>query len=313
MPGRYAALVLSRGEQFMPAPLTPRAHGWSQWPDNAIVHTIFYASDGSVIADVDGEVSPSGITFDVDPEEVDVIPAGAQYETFIEDDQGRPHQIRYGQVVRKEATFFTPQARAARQEALQFSDNFSTRKGLVSSKWEILDGRPTIFDNSDDGDPNAAGPNGIFGSKAAMRFQKELNTDSFLMSVRLLNPGPGKTTIAGGCDATMTTGLFVQFESGLFTNKIHVGVGSGPYAMTDQIADVNHTVPNNSVYKIRYDDDTKVFDVLNADMSAVLATWPDEDGIVPKGQGYRHFGISWQASLTSSGIQVVSISTKDGL
>jgi hypothetical protein len=297
----------------MPPPLTPRAHGFIEWPDNAEVYTVFYDSSGSTIATIDGAVTDSGITFDVDPEDVDMIPAGAGFETFLVDGQGRPFKLRYGQVIRKEATFFTPLARSSKALALQFSDNFSTRTGLVGSRWEILDGRPTIFDNSDDEDPNAVGPNGIFGSRAAMRFQSELNTDSWLMSVRLLNPGAGKTIIAGGCNATMTTGLFVQFESGTLSNYIHVGTGSGPYTMTDQIADVAHTVTNNTVYKIRYDDDTKVFSVLNSDMSTTLASWEDEAGIVPKGQGYRHFAASWQASLTSSGIQLVSISVQDGL
>lgn len=313
MPVRYASLILSRGEQFMPPPLTPRSHGFVEWPAAAQVYTVFYDSTGAEITTIDGDVTTSAITFDIDPDEVDRIPAGAGFETFLIDGQGRPIKLRYGQVIRHEAMFFNTPAQDRRNYALQFADDFYARTGLVGSKWVVIAGKPTIFDNSDDGDPNGVGPHRVFGAKAAMRYRAELNTDSFLMSVTLLNPGAGKTALFGCADATLNSGLFVMFESGIGNNYIHIGAASGPYTLTDQVADIPHTVESGTNYKIRYDDDTKLLTVLNSDLTETLGQWEDAAGLVPHGKGYRHFGASWQASLLSSGVQLSSISMQDGL
>jgi hypothetical protein len=312
MPGKYAALVLSRGEQFMPPALTPRAHGWAEWPDNSIVHTTFYDSSGGVILDIDGDVTPSAITFDVDPEEVDIVPAGAHYETFLDDSTGRPHQIRYGQVIRKQAQFFTPPTRSivAANQLFQFADNFYSRTGLVGNKWVILDGQPTIFDNSEDENPNGVGPERTFRDKAAMRYRDALNTDSFRLSFTLLNPGNGLTTIAAASDAAGSSYTYVAFDS--LHNKVRMGRGTGLYTHVDQTSEVSLTLEDNTNFKLRYDDLTKKLALLDSEMSTEIITWTDETGIITRGQGYRHVLITWQASVLSSGPQLTSISGQDG-
>src|ERR1700754_1798847 len=76
------------------------------WPAAAAAHTRFFNSAGAQIADiVAAEVTANWIRFLAQPDEVADIPAGAKFETFIEVPQG-PLKIRYGTVIRPEATFF---------------------------------------------------------------------------------------------------------------------------------------------------------------------------------------------------------------
>ena len=312
MPGLYKALVLSRGEQFDPPPLVATRHGFSAWPQESSAYTTFYASDGGVIATVWGEVTPQEIRFDASPGEVDGVPAGAQYETFLIDGEGRPKQLRYGQVIRRQAQFFSTPARSTGNQALQFRDDFHNRKGLVGSKWFVTLGRPTIFDNSDDNDPNGVGPHTVFGADAAMRYFAPLNTNSWLLSFNLLNPGAGKTGIVVGSNAAMTMYRYVMFESGIANNKLHMGRGTGPINLTDQVPTVAHTVVDNTNYKLRYDDATKRFGLWDSGLTTELIGWTDENEIMPSGPGYRYFGANWQSSLFSSGVQLTSISAQDG-
>lgn len=311
MPGRYAPVVLSRGEQYQPAPLMPMAHGHTSWPVEATVQTFFYDTAGGIIADIAGVVNPDAITFDVDPAEVDIIPAGAHFETFLTTNAGKKHQIRYGQVIRKEAYFTNAPAQDTSNYALQFRDNFYSRTGLVGSKWVPVLGKPTIFDNG--GNPNGAGPHTVFFVDAAMRYFAPMNTDSITLSFNLLNPGAGKTGLVVCSNATMTSYLYAMFESGSSNNYIHLGVGEGPISLEDQVPDVSHTVVNGTNYKLRYDDFTKRLSLFNSAMTSEYCHWIDEDERVPHGLGYRYFGANWQASLLSSGVQITQISAQDGV
>lgn len=317
MPGKYAALVMSRGEQFEPRPLTPLQHGYSSWPADATVYTVFYASDSGEIATIYGDVTPAQITFDSPPEEVDIVPAGAQYETFLIDDEGKTKQIRYGQVIRRQASFFHTPARDTGNRALQFRDDFYNRTGRVGPKWFVTNGRPTIFDHSGD-TPNGVGPNFTFFSTAAMRFYAPLNTDSVIVSFNLLHNGAGDTAIILGSDAAMKSYLYVQFhDPGIFesgVDKIRMGVGHGPIdPMVQKTPEVNHTVPDNANYKLRYDNDTKRLSLLTSDMLTEIIGWTDDTEEMPHGPGYRYFGANFQASIFDSGHQLTSISAQDAI
>lgn len=317
MPGKYAALVLSRGEQFEPPPLMAVAHGYHEWPTGpeVSVNTVFYDSAGGVIADIAGTVTSDKILFDTAPEDVDLVPAGAQYETFLIDGEAKKKQVRYGQVIRRQAQFFNTAARVTSNRALQFRDNFYTRTGLVGSKWFVTNGRPTIYDRG--AEPNAVGPNFTFFTTAAMRFYAPLNSDSFVMSFNLMHIGAGDAAVIVASNAAMTSYLYVSFrdpgllEGGIDT--VRMGIGSGPIALNHQVAPVPHTVANNANYKLRYDDLTKRLSLLDAAMATEIVGWTDSDEIVPHGPGYRYFGMNWTASLFDLGFGLTTISAQDGI
>ena len=313
---KMAALVLSRGEQFEPPPLLPLSHGYSSWTDNSSAYTVFYDSSGGEIARVFGEVTPDKITFDAAPGQVNLVPAGAPYETFLIDDEGKTKMIRYGNVVRKEAQFFSAPARNTATRALQFRDDFFNRTGRVGSKWFVTDGRPTIFDHGDD--PNGVGPNRKFFATAAMRYYAPLNTDSPIISFNLLHKGAGDTCIVVCSNAAMTDYLYVQFhdpgalEGGI--DKVRMGVGHGPVQpLVQKVPQVNHTVVSNTNYKLRYDDGTKRLSLLTSDMVTEIIGWTDDNDEFPHGPGFRYFGANFQASLFDSGNQLTSISAQDGI
>lgn len=310
MPGKYAPLILSRGEQFMQR-LTPRAHGWKEWPVPSIVETTFYATDGGVIGTIDGDVAADAITFDVDPDEVDIVPIGAWYETFLEDNQGKKHQVRHGQVTRHEAQFFNTAARVSGNKAQQFSDTFATRKGRVGNKWVILSGKPWIYEV--DGNPNAVGvaPN----HRGAMRLVAPLNTNTIALSFNLLNPGSGMLSIGVSSDAAMSSYRAITFVSDSVVpgnNKVYAGSGSGIYTRTNQVPAVSHLIVDNTNYKLRYDDFTKKLALLNSDATEELISWTDEGLIVPAGPGHRYVDLAWEGTVSSGGPKVTMISAQDG-
>lgn len=315
MPGKYQALVLSRGEQYQPPPIRPREVGASSWPTDATVETVFYDSAGGVINTVAGLVAADALTWDTDPSEVDIVPAGAQYETFLTTVDTKKHQIRYGSVIRKQASFFAAQAAQAAAAVLQYSDNFYSRTGLVGSRWLALSGKPTIFDNPTPA-PNGVGPKtSFFGPGAAMRYYAQLNTDNFVLSFNLLNLGHGKTGVFGACNSSGTSYIYVMFDS--TANKAHMGLGTSPLALNDQVTAVDHTVPGSNAvtnYKLRYDDATKTLACYAGEATTPLIDWQDEAGVVPHGAGFRYFGVNWQApDLFSKGVQLTSIYAQDGL
>lgn len=317
MPGRFAALVLSRGEQFEPAPLTPRSHGYTSWPSDGVAYTIFYDTAGGEIARIYGEVTTEMVTFDSPPEQVDIVPAGAPYETFLIDDDGKPRMIRYGRVVRKQAQFFDSVARNTSTRALQFRDDFYKRTGRVGSKWFVTYGRPTIFAHTG-GDPNGVGPHSTFFADAAMRYFAPLNSDSPILSFNLLHRGAGDTAIICCSDAAMKSYLYVQFrDPGIFeggVDKVRMGIGHGPISpMVQKVAEVNHTVVDNTNYKLRYDDLTKRLSLFNSDMTTEIIGFTDDNEELPHGPGYRYFGANFQASIFDTGHQLTSISAQDAL
>ena len=319
MAAKYAPLILSRGEQFQPDPLVPIAHGYTQWPDDAEVHTVFYDSSAGVIDQFDGEVAANEITFSIPPEDIDVVPAGAPYETFLTDGEGIVTMLRYGQVIRRQASFFTPRATEFAHEALQFRDNFYNRKGNPGPKWFTTFGRPTIHDNTAIGLPNGVGAlfptvGGItFTVQAAMRYYRPLNTDSYIVSFNMIFPDPGDTAIVVGSNTAMTSYSYVWFTS---TGKLRMGSGTGPVTMVQQVSEVTHTFVNNTNYKLRYDNDTRKLALLNSAMTTELISWTDSTGSMPRGEGYRYFGMNFQdfaiLQFQTRGPQITQISAQDG-
>ena len=137
---RMSAVMLSRGSRWNPLPWEHPYLGvdpGALWDVTAAASATFYDTSGAVITSIDGAVTPTAITFDADPDQVDVIPAGANFEIFYTTTAG-PTQIRYGKVVRREATFFQSPAVTTTFQPLQFTDTFPTL-GLRST-WEAVAG-----------------------------------------------------------------------------------------------------------------------------------------------------------------------------
>ncbi|WP_100466078.1 DUF7264 domain-containing protein [Mycobacteroides abscessus] len=294
------ALVLSRGSIWKPQPWDwspPLVAEWNMpWPDGASARAVFYDTAGGALLTVDGTVTAEMINFMAAPAVMDPIPAGANFEIFLDTADG-PVMIRHGKVIRKEAQFFDAPASTISSTPRKFQDYFPTL-GL-RSVWEPIYGRVKVWDNSAQSLPNGVGPDVAFFSqgKAAMRYYEPFGSDSVKIHVRLLNPNAGKTSVVVCADKWFTSYLAVQFESDPIitsNNKIHLAVGSSPTQMTYQGTAVNHTVVNGNDYWIEYSNLTKTLLVRKGtDTTPLGEPWVDTADLVPHGPGYRYAGFVW--------------------
>lgn len=303
---RLSVVILSRGSVWNPIAQLPPYLGadpGSPWPNNATARAMFYDSVGGLLAQVNGTVTPTAISFVGTNTVVDLVPAGANFEIIVDGPDGA-HTVRYGIVARREAQFLA--APAAAVPALTFSDSFLTA-GL-SSKWIPIGG--TGGTKVYAGTPNGVGVSFPLFSTSAIRYYTPLNTDNVRLAVTLLNPGGGTTGVALCSDVLLHSYLAVVFDS--VNNQIHLATGSAPTTMAYQGAAVANTVANGDLYTIIYTDASKTLAVYKGtNLATPVATWVDAGHVVPHGPGYRYCGLNFQAGLLSQGVEVSSWQAQD--
>lgn len=314
---RLSAVILSRGSTWNPQPweppyLTPDMG--DPFPDGTATMT-FYDTAGATLATVTGAISPEGITFTADPDVVDLIPAGANFEVVLVSDSGVSSQIRYGKVMRREATFFNSPAVTTTVQALQFTDTFPTL-GLRSS-WQPVAGVTQVFDNSADSLPNAIGARFevLAQQVSAVRWFAPLNGNSVRVKVNLLQQaGPigdtaAKTTVIVCADQRFTSYLGVQFvENG---HKIHFCKGTAPNTVTYVGSEISNTVADGDTYDIYYDNAADTIYVYKGTDLTPLGSWNDSTHSVPHGPGHRYAGLAWDNTFLQQGLLVSYWSAKD--
>lgn len=317
----FSVLELSRGSTWEPSPALPpylSATPGDPWPFFADAYVVFTDTSGGQLARFDADtVSPDAIRFIVAADQVDVIPAGANFEIFIDGDNG-PVKIRYGKVVRREVEYPDSPATQAQTIPLQFTDTFPTL-GLRSD-W-IKFGAPVVQGNGSF--PNSVGPAQILlpgSALAAIRWAQELNSDTNRMKVRLLDHASSLpaawysyTTVIVAADARLTTGLAAQFiHDSTLGSILRLGTLNGsPYDVEYEAGPVAAVIPPNGDYGVYYDASGDTLGVYAGANTAPIASWTDDQHRTPHGPGYRHFGVSFKCSQLNSGIQLTYISAKD--
>ena len=305
---RQAAVILSKGSMWQ---LSIAADAADSWPNFSTAYAVFYDTAGGLINQVDGTVTSSTVSFLINPSVMDAVPAGANFEIFVTTPDG-PFKIRYGKVIRRQVSFPDAPGAAAKDSALNFVDNF--QRAALGSKWATVTGRTVIFDNG--ADYNGVAVADIGFASSSIRYFAPTNTDSVQVSVKLLNPGAGKTTIVLSANQALTTGLGVQFESGLTQNKIwlvklgYTGSTTPPWTA---LASINHTVNSGANYTMSYNNLSHTLAVYQTGSTTPILSISDAGQSVPHGPGYRYLGFLFNASLLSSGIQVSSWASQDSL
>ena len=317
-----SVLELSRGSVFKPHPALPPylvASPGDPWPAGGSAYVIFTDTAGGQLARIDADsVTAEAINFVAGPDVVDPIPGGANFEIFVDTDDG-PDKIRYGKVIRREVEY--PDSPAAQQQAvaLQFTDAFPTL-GLRTN-WIKLLGTPKVRANTSL--PNGVSPDQVLlgEASAGMRWDQELNSDTTRMKIRLLDKHQGVLSadfahfFAIVCaDQRLTTGLAVEFFASHQDNVRTVRLctlNGGPTAVTYETAAIANTIPDNGDYTVYYDESADAFALYSGTGATPIATWADEDHVVPHGPGYRHFGTAWHNSQINDGIELTYIAAKD--
>lgn len=311
----YGAVVLSKGSLWAPEPhmrpwLRPQTNGLGAWPDNSVAYIEFTGTDGVPIVDrIEGDVTPDGIRFRIDPSIADLIPAGANFEIFLDTNDG-VWAIRYGTVIRKEPTLTTPLAQQG-ISPLVVADNL--QRTALGRSWLPVSGKAQMVDNS-----AANLPIGVatLGAKSAYRYKREFSTPGIELGVTLLNRTPGtaaKTGIVLNADVNFGIGLAVVVETGSTANRLlHLATMTSPTTFIDRAPTVPLVVVNNDYLTIRYIPSTRSLVVYRGTDLEPLAQWDDTTAIVPHGPGYKTAGwFQTRANSNTKGLQIASITAKD--
>lgn len=315
MQSEQAAVLLSKGSIWNPSPWEPpylMASPGTVWPDNAYVTATFTDTSGAVIVEVDGTVTPQAITFTADPEDMDQVPAGANFVIVLDTNDG-PEQIKHGKVIRKEPFYSTAPAGVVKPPQ-EFSDSF--QRAALGRKWEhVGGGRSVIHQNGGISLPNGLSPNIAFYTKASLRYWLPFNTNSTMVSVNVINPlhdQNGTLGIIMSADKNFRSGLVALLETGI-NNRIRLGTLSGPTTMVAQSDTLSNTVSNGDNYTVGYSNLSKTLSIYKGSGLAPVLEWTDSASIVPHGPGYQYWGFYWVASALTAGIQVTSVAGQDAL
>lgn len=322
MQSEQSAVLLSRGGIWKPQPGEPpylMPDIGQFWPSGT-ARIDFTDTSGALIATLTGTVAASAITFVGQPADLDKVPAGANFEITLTTAEG-PYKIRYGKVIRKEATFSAAPPTGV-VEALSFGDSF--QRSALGRKWTSLYGSTVIHDNSLLSLPNGVSTDIALFTTSAIRYWQPFNTDSIRLNVNVVNPlnlQAGKTGFIICADQSFTSGLAMILETGVANNYIRMATvtrsgtsGStalGPISVVYQGSAVSNTTGNGDNYTVSYNNSTKVLAVYKGSSLSPVASWTDSTNSVPHGPGYRYVGFSFAASLLTQGIQVTSWAAQD--
>lgn len=321
---RLSAVLLSRGSQWSPLPSMPPyllADPLNPWPADAEARIVFYNTAGSVLATVAGIVTAEAISFTAAAAVIDAVPAGAKFEVILDLADTNSVQIRYGEVMRREAQFLTAPAATSQFAALRYADSFPTL-GL-SSSWVTLAGSPKVWDNSGYSLPNAVGGPNIVGlvntsnsSQAALRWFAPLNGDTVKVNFNLLgrqaNPSfsASRARVIICSDIRMTSYLGVQFEEN--THTVRWILGQSPLAVSypgGTTANTVSTSPDN--YTLTYSLADNTARLYKGSSTSPLTSFTDSSHAVPHGMGYRYAGLAFESGDNTDGLQVSYWSAKD--
>lgn len=300
---RPSVVVLSR---FGFSPYEFPADVGDLFPPDATAHCVFSDTEGTLVADITGTVTPDRVRFLFAHSDVVDIKRGFNFEVYLNDTViGGEYMIRYGKVVRREATFEYVAASVAVVDAIYLTGDFTIgRVGQPSNKYAQVLNNAVIYNNPP-GVPNALGTDieNMFDS-SAVRYRSAVGTDSARMQVLMVPGGAGKTRVGFCANMSLTNYIGVEFDGTANTVKMCTGTGplDGPYhgaTGTDTIAS------SGTYYTLDYNNATKQLTVTKAgDDTPLMTPWVDESNLVVHGQGYRYPFFSFNGSVLATGPQV---------
>lgn len=287
------------------------------WPLDAPAYTRFKNTAGAELAVIAAsDVTAAAITFLAQPEDVDDIPAGASFETFIDTSDG-PFKIRFGTVLRREAR--ATQAQTLTQTvSRQFSDTF--QRTALGWRWEPVSGSKNtvkIYDNSAGSLPNGVGPNTplLPNRIAAIRYYQPLAGDSVRSSFTVVIPpewggNNGRLVHVVCADQNFSTGLGIRVDS--VTDTVQLCRVTSPNSVVLLGASASYVAVNNDSFTIDYDDLTNTTSIFRGASTTPLAIpFVDASHVIVHGPGHRYLGFMHFPTATDTGPQASGWSAKD--
>lgn len=271
---------------------------------------------GGVLATLDGDVGANRVDWTIDPAELADIPAGSNFEMFIETEEG-VHKVRYGRVVRREVAFPLAPTSSDMFDAVMYEDQL--QRSEPGPYWIPKYGKVGMFTQADPKPDFAmAVRNADFflplplWADAAVLWYAPARSDTVEITFGLVPAGAGQTTIVLASNYQMTSYLGIMFDTNPATDIVRCVTGTGPIATVNQGASVNHNIATNGgIYTVKYSLPLNTMSLYVGSNLTPLIEFEDTSHLATHGLGYQYFGASWQASLFESGPRMYYFKAKD--
>ena len=263
----------------------------------------FYNTYGQEVNSWPGVIDGGKVNFEVPPAVQETIPADSSFEVVVNYGGSTPRLMLWGNVVRDEARYPNEPQNSDLYQALQYGYQFLSPGRVSDPAWRILNGSPTVWDNSIRNKANGVAC-GILFDDGAMMWYAPMAGDSIKINYTLMGAGAGKCTMGFCSNYDGSNWIGITHEAGISNNRLHIEVGRGPVTMTT-IKSISHTLTDGQNYTASYNEFTNTVSVYKGTDLTPLIEWTDDGGLVDHGLGERYFMFNWRAALLSPGPQLV--------
>ncbi|WP_141564279.1 LtfC-like domain-containing protein [Mycolicibacterium palauense] len=266
-------------------------------------------SYGQTLGVFSGVVNGGEISFYEPAEVTDKLPRGATWTLSTE--YGGEVTLRVqGIVIRNEAPFPDAPANSTEFEGVQYRYSFANVGPVHDPAWRIMDGTPTVYDNSGRSLPNGVAA-GAFYKDVAMLYFAPLKSDAVRLTYNTIRGGANSNgyawaVVCSNYDMTNWVGFYHKQVWGLGSwdnDRIGIITGTGPTEFSIR-AEVEGDTSNNTNYTGVYNPLTDTYSLYKGTSLTPIVTWTDNTGLIDHGEGEQHVGFGFRSDLAAAGIQV---------
>lgn len=298
-------LKLQRGNpfQYTWAPGVGRA-----LPDGSSGSLVLQNSYGQTLATWSGTLSAGTLQFSQPSSDADPVPNGTAWTLMIDynDSQG-PRVKEQGTILRQEQPFPNAPALNPALQAVSYSYSFGTTGFVTDPAWRLMNGHPTVYDNSGRGYPNAVAAGSLVGGDLAvfddvcMLYYAPLNTDAVRLTYTTVPFGEGDAWMIFCSNYDATNYAAIHHSRSLTGDQLSIATGTGPVSITDrQILSHGTTYEN---FTAEYDPSSNTFSVYKGTDTSPLVSWTDGASVVGHGMGNRYVGMGFKSAALTPGVE----------
>lgn len=299
-----------------PAVWTYTLPGNRQFPTGTVAALTLKNTFGQVVGTWVGTVAGGSVAFDQSGQQalVDAIPRGTSWTLIASYGGTSPRMLAQGTVVRNEAPFPDAPPQSSLFNGVQYQYSFGTPGFVFDPSWRILNGSPTVYDNSGASLPNAVAAGTLLTGlvpwdDVAMLWFAPLNTDSVRLTYNTIRNGAGAcwVVLCSNYDMTNYAALYHQgvFLSGAWQHDtVQIHTGSGPVTTVGRGSPVNYTTVSNQNYTAEFNPITNTYNLYVGTSLSPVVSWTDTTNVVDHGEGERYVGFAFKSDVLTPGIEV---------